>query len=204
MTSTDRLRLLFPASFTYVPNLDGAEWFFERVYPLLRMIAPTAEVVLAGAHPPDFERFGLLPGVTIAGQVESMSELYDCRTVVFVPLLGGSGSRVKILEAWAHGVPVVSTSKGAAGLEARAGEHLLIADEPEAFAAACAAVMDSPRLWRSLAEAGHNRIVEAYSWEGIVSGVRSTLRSRFCCEGLSPLPDGVAGSDDPTALSSAR
>jgi polysaccharide biosynthesis protein PslH len=82
-----------------------------------------------------------------------------------VPLRIGGGTRIKILEAWALGVPVVSTSVGCEGLEAVAGEHLMVADDPEGFAEACINLLRSPSLRERLARRGRDLVWKTYRWE---------------------------------------
>jgi glycosyltransferase involved in cell wall biosynthesis len=81
-----------------------------------------------------------------------------------VPLLAGSGTRVKILEAWAAGRPVVSTSLGAEGLPVRDGEHLLLADNPEDFAAAVSRLLASPQLRERVGRAGRQLYERQFTW----------------------------------------
>ena len=119
--------------------------------------------MLAGSHPAGFEQMAEAAGATATGWVPDMVQLYEPGTVLIVPLLGGSGTRVKILEAWSLGVPVIATPQGAAGLGARDGVELLLARTPEEWASAC----------RRLTSPG---VVEAHRrWQG---GVASSSASR--------------------------
>jgi glycosyltransferase involved in cell wall biosynthesis len=97
----------------------------------------------------------------VADAVEALSRA----KAAVVPLVAGSGTRVKILEAWAAGTPVVSTSLGAEGLLSRSGEHLLVADQPEAFAEAVSSLLASAELRMRLGQAGRSLLDQQYSWE---------------------------------------
>ncbi len=103
--------------------------------------------------------------IEVIGEVDdAVRELARARVAV-VPLLAGSGTRFKILEAWSAGVPVVSTSIGAEGLPARDGENLLIADGGPAFAAAVTRVLENANLGRALGQAGRLLLERDFTWD---------------------------------------
>ncbi len=158
-------QILFVANFTYGPNEDGACWFVEEVLPL---IDPAWTIDLVGSPSAAVE--GLASGrVRVLGWVGDLAPAYAEADVVVAPLLSGSGTRIKILEAWNHRRPVVSTSRGAAGLEGVDGTHLLIRDEPASFAGAIAIAAD-PTTAATLAEAAGDLVGVAYDAEHL-SGV---------------------------------
>ncbi len=172
------LRLLYPAGLKYGPNLDGAEWFLADVLPHIRRIVDPCEVVFAGSCPPGLAEQAREAGVTATGWVPDMAEQYVPGTVVIVPLLGGSGTRVKIIEAWAMGVPVISTPRGASGLGASNGVDLLLARSPAEFASACRQLA-SPTFAAGIAEAGRRRYDLHFS-DGVVSRELQALLRREC------------------------
>jgi glycosyltransferase involved in cell wall biosynthesis len=141
---------------TYGPNADGAVWFIERVLPLLRRSIPDVDVSVVGQAG---GRVRALCGasVSILGEVEDVTSLFASSELLAVPIRYGSGSRVKILEAWARAVPVVSTSIGAEGLRAANGVELVLGDGPEEFAEACARVLKDPELAGMLSRQGRLR-----------------------------------------------
>ena len=130
---------LFVGTLGYFPNYDAVRWFSESVAPLIhaRVTAPFRLVVVG---PSTAGEFG--PEVTCTGWVDDLAGQYAAASAVVVPVRAGGGTRIKILEAFAHRRPVVSTSTGAEGLEAVVGEHFLLADEAADFADACAALMN--------------------------------------------------------------
>ncbi len=137
----------------------------DRLFTIGTMFWPpdvTYDVV--GARPPQ----SLLslaeekPGVRVHGYVADAAPFWSQSTALAVPLLSGGGVRVKILEAMAMGLPVVSTTVGCEGLDVQDGVHLLIADTPKAFAAACARVLAEPELARTLAANARQLILERY------------------------------------------
>jgi len=97
---------------------------------------------------------------------DAIAELARGRVAV-VPLLAGSGTRLKILEAWAAGLPVVSTTVGAEGLPARDSEHLLLADGVPAFTAAVSRLLACSGLRESLAAAGRSLLEAEFTWEKV-------------------------------------
>jgi glycosyltransferase involved in cell wall biosynthesis len=132
-------RLLFVGALYYPPNVDGICWFCERVLPVLQEIAGVpVSLQVVGADPLRIvERLARNPAVTIQPNVRSVAPFYHETDLCIVPLRAGSGTRIKILEAFSFRRPVVSTHLGAAGLAVTPGEQLLLADEPEAMARAC-------------------------------------------------------------------
>ena len=105
-----------------------------------------------GAHPQAAVRLlAVQDNVSVTGTVTDVTRCYESAHAVIVPVRAGGGTRIKVLEAFAHQRPVVSTSAGAEGLEVTAGRHLLIADSRSDFAACCGRLMRDPALGRQLA-----------------------------------------------------
>lgn len=147
-------RLLFVGALGYYPNIDAACVLAEEVLPRLRALAPGAfelEVIGRGAPGWLARRLRAAPGVRFLGEVPAMGPAYAGASAVVVPLRAGGGTRLKILEALAHGVPVVATAIGAHGLGLRDGEHLTIAETPGELARACLAAGDDPERARAQA-----------------------------------------------------
>jgi glycosyltransferase involved in cell wall biosynthesis len=149
----------------YRPNRDGAQWFLSEVLPLLLSRTPDVRVLLIGAGGesltlPDYGH------VVVTGFVDELSDLLSETDVAVVPLRAGGGTRIKIVEAWAHNIPVVSTTLGAYGLGATDGENVLLADEPQAFADAIAVALESPSVRKHLIVNGAAR-AQALRWSTI-------------------------------------
>ena len=134
----------------YFPTVDGARWFAEQVWPRVRQLHPRAEWWLAGARPARGMRWlKLLPGVRLFPNPEDLGGLLRRSAVAVAPLFSGSGTPIKILEAMAARVPVVTTSTGRAGLDELPPEAICSNDHPEGFARAVAELLDDPRrAWR--------------------------------------------------------
>jgi len=129
-------------------------------------------VVVAGSNPVDAVRaLADQPGVTVLANPPEIAPLYAKARAAVVPLRAGGGTRIKILEAFAHGVPVISTPLGAEGLDVEAGRHLVVADTPEAFAAACIDIARDDGLRSELVTQARQLQETEYSIEA--------LRARF-------------------------
>jgi polysaccharide biosynthesis protein PslH len=144
---------MFVANFDYYPNGDAARYFCADVLPLLRAGASRPfRVRFVGANPPPaVRRLADEPEVTVTGRVGDVTPWYQSAHAVVVPVRAGGGTRIKVIEAFAHGRSVVSTTVGAEGLDVTSGRHLLLADTPADFAAACARLISDPSLGRALA-----------------------------------------------------
>lgn len=146
------------------PNSEGVMWWLREGYEALRELCPGVTYDVVGARPPQglVELAERHQNVRVHGYVADASPFWTSAAVLAVPLLSGGGVRVKILEAMAMGVPVVSTTVGCEGLEVQDGEHLLIADTPGEFARACASVLSDQTLAGHLANNARQLILERY------------------------------------------
>jgi glycosyltransferase involved in cell wall biosynthesis len=157
--------IVFSGNMEYHPNRGAVRFFRREVWPILRARWPDLVWRLVGKNPQAVKEFTLGDSrIEIVGAVDdAVAELARAR-VAIVPLLAGSGTRLKILEAWAAGLPVVSTSIGAEGLGARDGEHLLIADGARAFADAVTRLLACTDLCASLGSAGRLLLEKEFTW----------------------------------------
>lgn len=130
-------------NFRYAPNVDGARWLLDSVWPLVERIAPDARLVIAGAGSELLDH-----GI---GYVDDLDEFFDDVACTVAPIHTGSGTRIKILESWARGVPVVTTTIGADGLDALDDVNAMVADDAAAFALRIVALLDDPAIGRRLA-----------------------------------------------------
>ena len=176
----------------YPPNAYAARWLAEEVAPILRQLVPAAEVRLVGADSPTVRRLHDPPRVTVTGRVPEMGPELARADIVAVPIRFGSGTRIKVLEAFAHRIPVVSTTLGAEGLDVRHGEHLLLADTPEDFAAACARLLEDSALRARLAANAHELWLARYTWAHAQAAV-AALATRLAGQPMT----AVAGSQAP-------
>lgn len=180
-THVESHTLVYPGSPTYAPNFEAARWFGEEVLPRLQAACEGVRFTVTGrADPAQAESLTRL-GVVLSGHVEDIRPHIAGSTVCVVPLRTGGGTRLKILEALALGTPVVSTTKGAEGLELTPGQDLLIADDAEAFASAVTSILVDPALRARLSERGRLAIAARYTWDRIgreLEGVLEQVVSR--------------------------
>jgi glycosyltransferase involved in cell wall biosynthesis len=160
--------LVFGGALTYNANHEAMHYFLGQVYPEIRRQRPNARLSITGAsRGADLEKLSLDDSVTLTGFVDDIRPVVARSWVAVVPLLSGGGTRIKILEAMALGTPVVSTSKGAEGLDVVDGEHLLLADDPAVFAERTLQLLSDLALRQRIA-ANARRLVETrYGWQQI-------------------------------------
>ncbi len=164
--------LLFVANFSFRPNADAALWLCQQVLPHL----PSTTVALVGRDPlPEVSALAQPRRVLVTGTVPDVQPFYEISRVAVVPLKLGGGTSVKLLEAFAHRRPVVATSVGARGLPVRDGEHLLVADTPDRFAAACASLVADPGRAGRLASAGHDLVRRSFTVDVVSSRLGELL-----------------------------
>jgi len=142
-------------------------YFAKNILPRIHERKPQARFMIVGSSPPASIRNLASDRVIVTGSVEDVRPLLRKATVSVVPLRIAGGSRLKILEAFAAGIPVVSTSIGAEGLEVVPGTHLLIADDDPAFAARCSELLESPSLGERLTRAARCLTKEKYDWRSM-------------------------------------
>lgn len=172
----DGRTVLFFGLLATVPNVDGVLYFLREIWPLIAAARPDARFVLVGAQPAPAILAHAGPGVTVVGPVDDLRPHLSAAAVVVVPLRLGSGTRLKILEAWAMARPVVSTALGAEGLDALSGRQLLLADQPSEFASAVLRILAEPALADQLGRAGRALAVERYSWRGAAEALEAFFR----------------------------
>jgi polysaccharide biosynthesis protein PslH len=169
--------LVFVGSLDWAPNIDGIDWFQREVLPLILRRRPDCSVAIVGRKPPRaIQELGArYPGIQVTGTVPEVRPWLWGSKVSIVPLRVGGGTRLKIFEAMAAGVPVVSTTIGAEGLGARDGDTIRIADTPEDFAAACIALLDDPAERERLRNRALQMVTEQYSWEVVARAFERLL-----------------------------
>ncbi len=171
--------LLSLATMFYPPNVEGVRWFATEVFPVVRQRVGDARLNVVGSRPPEEIKRLEQPdsGVVVTGYVPDLEPILRRCGVMVVPVRSGSGMRVKILEAFARGIPVVSTSIGVEGIDARPGEHLLVADTPEEFAEAVVQVLREPARAARLARAARELVEGRYDWRAALDGLDEVYRS---------------------------
>jgi glycosyltransferase involved in cell wall biosynthesis len=166
--------VLFQGGMDWFPNRDAVKFFVTQIFPLLRQDLPDVEFIAAGRNPsPEMlAEFLQVPGVKFTGTVPDMRPYLEQAAVCAVPLRIGSGTRLKILEAAAAGKAIVSTRLGAEGLDFEDGTEILLADEPQEFAAALKSLLREPARRRAIGEAARRRVREQYSYATLQDSLR--------------------------------
>jgi polysaccharide biosynthesis protein PslH len=183
------ITLLYPGLFNYLPNEDAATRLIRDVLPAVRAHGRSVRLVLVGRNPTP----SLLAaarqdaGVEVTGTVESVVPYLEQACVVTLPIAIASGTRLKILEAFAVGRPVVSSAKGAEGIEALDGEHLLIRETPESMAAAVIDLWNRPVLRTTLCQNALELVRTRYSWSIAARRIAQSLDPSLAVPPFMPM-----------------
>ena len=175
--------MLFLGSFRHAPNQEGLAWFTRNVLPAVMERKPRARLVIVGSDSPPRHALPHLPdNIELRGFVEDVREPLAQYAVFVCPILSGSGMRVKLLEAFAAGIPVVSTALGAEGLAGKDGEICALAEDPRDFASKIIDLFDSPEKARELASRAREQVVATRDMrvltERLVESYREVLREK--------------------------
>ncbi len=163
------LRLFHLGSMDWLPNREGVDWLLNEVWPLLLEKQPEATLYLAGRNMPEefFERD--IRNVHVLGEVTEALSFMNEHGIMLVPILSGSGIRVKIIEGMALGKPIVSTRVGAAGIEYTDRENIMIGDSPSEFAESINELVETPRLRDHIGRQARTLVEEKYDDRRIIS-----------------------------------
>lgn len=174
--------IAFVGKMNWLPNMDAVFWFAHEVLPLIRQIVPDARFRIIGRDPVEamHRLAATTPGIEVTGTVEDVLPHLNSCAVQVIPLRAGSGVRHKILESMAAGVPVVSTTLGAEGLDLIDGQEILLADDAPALSAAILRLLQDATLRKTIAEKALARVARDFSWD------HSTRRLLQLCSPLLP------------------
>jgi glycosyltransferase involved in cell wall biosynthesis len=170
--------MLFLGGFKHLPNLEALEWFVRLVLPRILARKPVARLIIVGSDPPPRHSLPRLPAaVELRGFVDDVLEPLRRYSVFICPILSGSGVRVKLLEAFAAGIPVVSTSIGAEGLTNSDGDICAVADQPEDFAERVIGLLENPGAAAALARRARKQVVASRDMATITRKLEATYRA---------------------------
>jgi glycosyltransferase involved in cell wall biosynthesis len=175
----ERHGVVFTGSLDWHPNIDGLRFFADDIYSILRTRCPDCAVTVVGRRPTHAlkNRLAALPGTTLYADVQAIQPYLHQARAMMVPLRIAGGSRLKILEAMAAGLPVVATSKGAEGLAVKDGENIIIRDDPEQFAVSLEKLCRDDDLWRGISQRGLALIEKQYAWDKVAVPLAALWRS---------------------------
>jgi glycosyltransferase involved in cell wall biosynthesis len=169
--------VVFVGSLDWLPNVDGLQWFVADVWPLVRREHPEARLRLVGRNPnPEIQKLAEHSGVEVVGPVPDTRPWLAEAEVSIVPLRIGGGTRLKVFEAMAMGLPVASTPLGAEGLQVESGVNLMLAEGADRLAESVVQLLRSPQLRRTLGEAARNLVETQFSSESVARQFESICR----------------------------
>jgi glycosyltransferase involved in cell wall biosynthesis len=160
-------RVTFLGGLHWPPNGEGVKWFAERVWPRVSAAVPGCVFTVIGKGGNGLLDTNPKSRIEVTGYVSAVEPYLSETSAFVVPLLTGAGMRVKILDAWSWGLPVVSTSIGAEGIKVADGQNLLLADDEEAFADSLVRVLQDSRLAASLSANGRATVESLYDWRTV-------------------------------------
>lgn len=168
--------MLFTGNFRHMPNRIGLEWFTHHVLPIIRSRRPGCRLVVVGSETPPQHVFPSLENIELVGFVDDIREPLSRYSVFVCPILSGSGVRVKLLEAFAAGIPVVSTRLGAEGLTAVDGECCALADTPSAFAEKILDLFEQPERAEEMATRARETVVGRWNMADVTARLEQSYR----------------------------
>lgn len=171
--------IVFLGRMDYYPNIDGVQLFASAIFPRVRKIVPQAEFRIVGSNPSaPIQQLAKIPGITVTGHVADVRPHLLDAAVAVAPLRIARGTQNKILQFLAMGIPVVTTTQAAKGVEAEPGRDFLVADEPQAFADEVVRLLKDPGLRDNLADAGRRPLATAHSWPASMKILDRLLENR--------------------------
>ena len=193
----ERRNICFLGGYRHGPNVDAVQFFAREVLPLIRAEAPDIRFIIAGANPGPEVRALEGAHVVVTGLIDDLREMFD-RTRVFVcPLRVGAGTKGKVSTAMSYGLPVVSTTCGAEGMELVEGKDVLLADDPAGLASACLRLYRDPALWERMSMAGQHLVREKHSLEMgrrvLAEAIETALCHKLGLDGAGAKPGGESG-----------
>lgn len=167
----DARRVTFLGGLHWPPNAQGVIWFAQQIFPQVLTRVPDAVLTVIGKDPPRELQNTRSPirksNLEVTGYVADPRPYLEETALFVVPLLAGGGMRVKIIDAWMWGLPVISTTIGAEGIETRPGENILITDTPQAFAEVVVYLLQHPAKAQKVAQAGRGWVEQHYNWHTV-------------------------------------
>jgi glycosyltransferase involved in cell wall biosynthesis len=168
--------IVFVGSMDVAMNQDGAHWFVNSVFPIIQRRIPDAQFWVVGREPPPgIRRLAKRSGVRVTGTVEDVTEYFQRASVFVVPVRAGGGTKLKTLEAMSMGLPIVSTSVGAQGLDVEPGRHLHVADQPERFAGDVVELLEDRNKGLEMGREARRLVERRYNWTSIYGAVNEEL-----------------------------
>ncbi len=174
---------LFVGDFTYRPNQDAVRWLVDEIISKSKKSFPSeiqnSKLLLVGRNPTNYIKNLASENIIVDGGVEDIRDAYARADIFLAPIRIGSGTRLKILEAMAAGLPIVSTTVGAEGLDVKDGENILLADEPQDFAQKISTLLKNPALRDKIGSAGKALVRQKYDWKQSITKLEEVYAFSF-------------------------
>jgi sugar transferase (PEP-CTERM/EpsH1 system associated) len=171
--------LLFTGVMDYKPNIDAVSWLAGKVWFRLLELYPNIRLIISGMNPtPAVRKLSEIQGIEVTGFVEDILPYYHKSDIFVAPLQIARGVQNKILQAMASGLPVISSSMGAEGINCESGTHILIADTPDQFIQHLNALVNEPEFRNSLISHARKLVEEQYSWASNLAILENVLKKR--------------------------
>lgn len=175
----DSNEITFVGSTHVDANRDGVNFFVRKILPLIEQRVPDVRLSIVGGDPPaEIRAYGEQPNITVTGFVSDVRTYMARARVMVVPLRSGGGTRLKILESLSFGLPTVSTTIGAEGIDVVNERDILLADDPHGFADAVVRLLSDTSLRRHLSTNGRKLVEQQYSWQAVGRSLRTYLNQR--------------------------
>lgn len=184
-SETESNSLVFVGMMKYVPNYDGMHYFLDEIFEKIRSEIPDCKIYIVGSKPPKSIKERAGENIIVTGFVEDIRPYVQKASVYVVPLRMGSGTRLKILEAFAMEKAVVTTSIGCEGLNVENEEHVLIADEPEKFADSVIELLRNKKQRKCLEKNGKKLAENVYDWKIIGKDIDKAFESLLSNHSMS-------------------
>jgi polysaccharide biosynthesis protein PslH len=172
--------ILFIGSMDYSPNVDAVIFLIHHIFPLLKKNNPDLVLTIAGRNPPEkIVNMATDSGARFEVNPFDLKPLYNDAMATIVPLRSGGGTRIKILESMAYGVPVISSSVGCEGLDVINGQNILIADEPNEYSTSLNSLIENSDLRNRISKNGRILVEKNYDWSHIADQLDNLWKSCF-------------------------
>ena len=178
-TGREPFTMLFLGSFRHLPNQEALHWFVDRVLPKVREREPRARLIVIGSDPPPRHALPDADAIELQGFVEDVRAPLARYALFICPILSGSGVRVKLLEAFAAGIPVVSTRLGAEGLTSKDGHICALADDPDSFAMRVVELLDDSERAAAMARRARAEVAETRDMRAITERLAECYRTEL-------------------------
>ena len=169
--------LLFQGNFSWLQNVEAANYLVDQVYPLLKKKVPNAKLVIAGQHVKKMAKKEGVEYVDVAhGDTGTVKKLYSDATLFLAPIFGPGGTRLKLLAAMASGLPIVSTKTGVEGLDVKEGRDVFFANSPEKFVEKIKLALSDKNLYERVRKNAHTLVQEKYNWQKIAAQLETVYK----------------------------